>query len=78
MEDFASKLFMKSENKSLLIRKNKIVLNFSAKFKISLSRSGVVKVVHKNDRLEAFVKVDPDSEVTNSRYIKCSQNLENK
>ena len=33
-EDSASKLFMKSENKSLVIRKNKIALEFSAKFKI--------------------------------------------
>ena len=44
------------------ITQNKIALDFSAKFKKTVSRHCVLRVLQKNDRLEALVKVPSSNE----------------
>ena len=42
------------------ISQNKIALDFLAVFKKTVSRTCVLRVLKKNDRLEAFVRADPE------------------
>ena len=44
------------------ITQNKIALDFSAKFKKTVSRHCVLRVLQKDDQLEALVKADPELE----------------
>ena len=45
-----------------LISQNKIALDFSAKFKKTVDRTCVTKVLQKSDQLLAFSKADPELE----------------
>ena len=44
------------------ITQNKIALDFPAKFKKTVSRHCVLRVLQKDDQLEALVKADPELE----------------
>ena len=45
-----------------MISQNKIALDFSAKFKKTVDRTCVTKVLQKSDQLLAFSKADPELE----------------
>ena len=45
-----------------LISQNKIALDFSAKFKKTVDRTCVTKILQKNDQLLTFSKADPELE----------------
>ena len=52
-----------------MISQNKIALDFSAKFKKTVDRTCVTKVLQKSDQLLAFSKADPELERKKTKNI---------
>ena len=52
-----------------MISQNKIALDFSAKFKKTVDRTCVTKVLQKSDQLLAFSKADPELERKKNKKV---------
>ena len=52
------------------IKQNKIALDFSAKFKKTVSRTCILSVLQKSDQILAFSKADPELERKKIKNIK--------
>ena len=55
-------LILNHRKENPLISQNKIALDFSAKFKKTVDRTCVTKILQKSDQLLAYSKADPEIE----------------